>query len=182
MIIFSAWSSQTNIIKNKSEKEGYKLFLMNDSITSYILNFTPVGRTVGKDKNLTDRIYDKVGGKIIAMIKFLVQPLVDNMEEFSDKRKYFVIEMENYFILPKLMAMLQEFMRGVVGTVNLCLGWRSKSFKEIDDTQINFNKLFCSVDSFGTLLLKWMENGLVFLVTTFHNVMGVKNFLGQDQE
>ena len=44
------------------------------------MNFTLDGRMVGKDKNMTDEIDDKGGGKIIAMIKFLVQPLVENMK------------------------------------------------------------------------------------------------------
>ena len=33
-----------------------------------------------KDKNVTDKIDDKGGGKIISMIKLLVQILVDNMK------------------------------------------------------------------------------------------------------
>ena len=43
---------------------------------------------VRKDKNVTDKIDDKCGGKIIAMIKFLVRPLTDNVKEFVDKKKY----------------------------------------------------------------------------------------------
>ena len=42
--------------------------------------FTPDGRTVVKDKNVTDQIDDKGSSKIISMIKFLVQPLVENMK------------------------------------------------------------------------------------------------------
>ena len=76
MIRFSGQSSQTHVIKNKPVKEGYRWFVLIDSITSYILNFTPDGRTVGKDKNVTDEIDDKGGGKIIAMINFLVKPLL----------------------------------------------------------------------------------------------------------
>ena len=70
--------------------------------------------------------------------------------------------MDNYFTLPKVMAMLREFMVGVVGTARFRPGWPGQNVKEIDDTQINFNELFWSVDSFGTLLLKWMDNGLFF--------------------
>ena len=62
-----------------------------------------------KDKKLTDRIDNKGGGKIISIIKILVQPLVKHMNEFSDKKKSFLIAMENYFTLSKGMSMLWEF-------------------------------------------------------------------------
>ena len=136
---------------------------------------------VGKEKNVADRIDEKGGGKIIATIKFLVRPLVENTKEFSEKKKYFVIAMENYFTFPKVLAMLKEFMIGVVGTVRFCPGLSGQNIKEIDDTQINFNELFWSVDSFETLFIKWMENVLVFLVTTVHNMMDIKNVRAGDQ-
>ena len=44
---------------------------------------------------MTDQIDDKYGGKIMDMIKLLVQPLVYNMKEFVEKNKYFVIATEN---------------------------------------------------------------------------------------
>ena len=37
----------------------------------------------GKDKHVTGKIDDRGGGNIIARIKFLVQPLEENMKEFS---------------------------------------------------------------------------------------------------
>ena len=90
--------------------------------------------------------------------------------------------MDNYFILSKLMAMLQEFIIGVIGTARFSPWWPGQNVKEIDDIQINFNGLFWSVYLFGTLIIKWMDNGLVFLVATVHNVMDVKNVLGGDQK
>ena len=63
--------------------------MLTDSITSYILNFTPDGCMVGKEKNVTDKIYDNGGVKIIAIINFFVQPLVENMKEFAENKKYF---------------------------------------------------------------------------------------------
>ena len=76
--------------------------------------------------------------------------------------KCFVIATENYFTLPKVMSMSREFMIVVLGIERFRPGWPGQNVKEIDDTQINFNELFWSVDSFGTLLLKWMDNGLFF--------------------
>ena len=52
--------------------------MLTDSITSYIMNFAPDGRMVGKDKNTTEKTDDKGGGRIIPIIKFLVQPLAEN--------------------------------------------------------------------------------------------------------
>ena len=49
--------------------------------------------------------------------------------------------------------------------------------KEIYDIQINSNGIFWSVGSFGILLLKWMDNVLLYLVTTVHNVMDVSKYL-----
>ena len=135
-----------------------------------------------KEKNATDGIDDKCGGKIIAMIKFIVQPLVENTKEFAEKKKYFVIGRDNYFTLPKVIKMLREFMIGVVGTERFRPGWPGQNGKEIDDTQINFNVLFWSVDSFGALVIKLMDNGLLFLVNIVHNMIDIKNVQGGDLE
>ena len=43
----------------------------------------------GKDNEFTDKMYDKGDKNIIAMIKFLAQPLVENMKEFAENKKYF---------------------------------------------------------------------------------------------
>ena len=81
--------------------------------------------------------------------------------------------MDNYFTLPKVMTPLQEFMIVVVDTTRFCHWQPGKNVKKIDDRQINRNEIFWSVDSFGTLLLRCMENGLVLLATAVHTVIGV---------
>ena len=55
------------------------------------MHFTPNGRMVVKYKTVTYKMDNKGGVKSIAIIKFLFQLLVDNMKEFSKKKKYFVI-------------------------------------------------------------------------------------------
>ena len=85
--------------------------------------------------------------------------------------------MDNYFTLPKLMEMLCDFMIGFLGTTRFRPGWPGQNGKEIDDTQINFNELFWSVDSFGTLLINLMDNVLVLLVTIVQKSMDVKKCL-----
>ena len=64
-------------------------------------------------------------------------------------------------------------MIGLVGTARFRPGWTGQNTKEIDDRQIKSNEIFWSVDSFGTLLLRCMENGLVLLATAVHTVIGV---------
>ena len=48
------------------------------------------------------------------------------------------------------MAMLREFMLGLVGTVRFYPGWTGQNVQEVDNIQINFNRMFWSVKSFGT--------------------------------
>ena len=59
--------------------------------------------------------------------------------------------MVNYFTLPKVLEMLQEFTIQVLGTARFCPGWPVKNIKDFDNIQINFNKIFWSVDSFGAI-------------------------------
>ena len=101
---------------------------------------------IRKDKNVTDRIDDKCGDKIFAMIKFLVHPLVDNMKYFAEKKKYIVKAMENYFTSPKLMEMLREFMIGVVGTARFFLGGLVKIPRKLTTPKS------ISMNSFGVLI------------------------------
>ena len=84
-------------------KEWHKWFVLTEHITYYIVKFIPDGRVFGNDNNVTDGIDSKGGGNIIAMIKFLVQSLVENMKYFVEKNKFSVLSMENYFTLTKLI-------------------------------------------------------------------------------
>ena len=59
---------------------------MTGYITSYIVNFTPDGCKVEKEKNVTYQIYYRFGDKIISMIHLLVQALVDNMKYSAEKK------------------------------------------------------------------------------------------------
>ena len=103
--------------------------MMTDYITSYMVNFNPDGHMVLKYKNVTDEIDDKGGGKIIFRINFLVQPLVENTEESSEKKNISVIAMDNYFNLPKVMEILRDFMVGVLHTSRFCPGRPGKDVK-----------------------------------------------------
>ena len=85
--------------------------------------------------------------------------------------------MVNYFTLPKVLEMLQEFTIQFLGTARFCPGWPVQNIKDFDNIQINFNKIFWSVDSFVALIIRWMENGLVLLFTAVLTVMYVSKYL-----
>ena len=87
--------------------------------------------------------------------------------------------MDNYSTLLMVMEILREFMIWVVVTARLNPGKPGKNIKEIDDSQINFNEIFWSVNSFGTSLPRSMENGLVLLVMTVHTMIDVSEFLSR---
>ena len=171
MIRFFGRSHFTHRMKNKPVKEGYKWFVMADSKTSYVYNITPDGRTAGNNGRGADEVVIEEGdGKILSCIKHLVQPLV---EETKKTGKKFIIAMDNYFTLPRVCKMLRDYTIGVVGTGRFRSGWPGKHVTEIDASQVTFNELFWSVDEFGTMLLRWMDNGLVFMVTTVHTIMDI---------
>ena len=167
MIRFSGRSGQTHRMKNKPVKEGYKWMVLTDSVTSFIVNFTPDGRTAGVQGRGIDEVEHGSDGKIFSLIHYLVIPVIESVRE--TKRKY-VIAMDNYFTLPKVMHMLRSYGIGCVGTARFRPGWPGQNIKEIDEKQLDFNELHWSVDALGTLLIRWMDNGLVFLVSTVHKV------------
>ena len=82
--------------------------------------------------------------------------------------------MDNYFTLPKVCKKLRDLGIGVLGTARGRDGWPPA---ELHETTIKskvghamFNSLFWTVDAFGTLVARWMDNSLVYIVTTVHNI------------
>jgi len=41
---------------------------------------------------------------------------------------------------------------------------------EITKEESNFNDLYWTTDEFGSLVTRWMDNGLVFMVSTVHRI------------
>ena len=83
--------------------------------------------------------------------------------------------MDNYFTLPKVCKKLGDLGIGVLGTAH---GQGDEwPPPELNDTSLKskvghvmFNSLFWTVDEFGTLVACWMDNSLVYIVTTVHNI------------
>ena len=82
----------------------------------------------------------------------------------------FCLAMDNYFTLPKLIKRLRDLGVGVVGTARFKQNWPPKKMKDADKSAVNFNDFFYCYDEHGTLLGRWMDNGLVFCVSTLHKV------------
>ena len=58
---------------------------------------------------------------------------------------------------------------GVVGTARFCRGCPPEQLKKENQNEANFNDFNYMVED-GTLLARWMDNGLVFCVSTLHKV------------
>eukprot|EP00957_Ditylum_brightwellii_P184787 14074599-Ditylum_brightwellii.AAC.1 len=69
--------------------------------------------------------------------------------------------------------MLRDYGIGAIRTGRFWSGWPGKHVTEIDPNEVTFNELFQSVDECGTLPLRWMDNGLVFMVSTVHKVVNI---------
>eukprot|EP00957_Ditylum_brightwellii_P043683 3311466-Ditylum_brightwellii.AAC.1 len=64
----------------------------------------------------------------------------------------FIIAMDNYFMLPKMLAKLQDIGIGVVRTACFRMSWPSKELKNIAQIDTDFNDFFWTVDNLGTLV------------------------------
>ena len=176
-------------MKNKPIKEGYKLFVLNTK-NGYVVNFTPDGRTAAT-KDRQEYEVDKRMGKIETMVLFLLSVIERKKNEqlervrnsnvstrtstginvFDQKEmmETFCLAMDNYFTLPKVIHKLREIGVGVVGTARFrSNGWPPKALKDISKDKARFNEFYYTIDNFGTLIARWMDNGMVFCVSTLH--------------
>ena len=85
----------------------------------------------------------------------------------------FVVAMDNYFTLPNVMNKLRDMGIGVVGTAQFKKNWPPKKLKELTSNDVNFNQFHYCVDQHSTLLGRWVDNTLVFCVSTVHRVSHV---------
>jgi hypothetical protein len=188
MIKYSGRSKETIRIKNKPIKEGFKLFVLA-TYQGYVVNFTPEGRFAS---NNDSNEYTITGGKIESMITFLSSVVISlkNKQEQRIKdsqslhgtRFYytnnpkeilqdkFIIAMDNYFTLPIVMKQLRAIGIGVVGTARGRIGWPHPLLAGLTNNSTKFNYFYWYVDINGTLIAKWKDNGLVFLVSAVHSV------------
>ena len=76
--------------------------------------------------------------------------------------------MENYFTLPKIMTMLRSKGIAVFGTSCFKKNWPPDNLKNLHESRAGFHDFYHMTDEHETLTLRWMDNGLVFCVSTIH--------------
>ena len=189
MIRFFGRSGETHRMKNKPIKEGYKFFVLATK-EGFILNFTPDGRKAaraGEQEYESNRDMGKVESMILFLIK-IIDSLKDRqlkrIQNSTNKRKTrasdeaqfdeqimgtFCLAMDNYFTLPKVMLALRKANIGCVGTARFRgKNWPPKILKDVKKEDANFNDFFWTVDEYATLVARWMDNGMVFCISTMH--------------
>ena len=93
-----------------------------------------------------------------------------DMQDYLAPMKHFCLAMDNYFSLPRAIKKLRDIGVGVVGTARFRKGWPPECLRKIDASKVNFNDFYYCTDEHGTLVGRWMDNGLVFCVSTLHKV------------
>ena len=90
----------------------------------------------------------------------------DNRRRMRNNREFNKI----VFTLPKIIERLRNMDMSVVGTARFKRNWPQKEIREVTMEKSNFNDFFWSVDEHGTLIARWVDNGLVFCVTILHKI------------
>ena len=94
----------------------------------------------------------------------------NNEDAIEAMQQTFIVAMDNYFSLPKVIAKLREMGVGMVGTSRPKSNWPPKELKVIDSEKANFNEFYWLVDDYGTLVARWKDNGMVLCCSTIHSI------------
>lgn len=153
-----------------------------------MIHFTPDGRTAaGRNEQEYDQ--SKVV-KVMCLISHIVTVIKDIQGE-QDARNIsqrlrchqpehtffheeleqskFCIAMYNFCNFLGMMPMLRAEGIGCFGTSRFQKGgWPSANIREPTKEKYNFNDFYHCINQHGTLLGRWMDNGLVFCVSTIH--------------
>eukprot|EP00957_Ditylum_brightwellii_P029687 2243788-Ditylum_brightwellii.AAC.1 len=62
---------------------------------------------------------------------------------------------------------------GVVGVSCHRKGWPPKDLCAVTQQESNFNNFYWCIDEYGTLLGRWLHNGMVFCISTVSKVGGM---------
>ena len=202
MVRFSGKSEETQRLKGKPISEGYKLFVLATK-DGFVVNFTPDGRTAAKKGGLEYDLSKKLG-----KTESMIIHLVDIIERHKEKQKTrlvnyecesrssktstcfnqekimskFIITMDNYFTLPNVIKYLRGQGVGVVGTARFKRNWPNKKLKQVEQDKSQYNNFYYCIDEHGTLVGRWMDNGLVFVASTIHKPGKLVKKFGRNQE
>lgn len=143
---FKGRSAQTYRMKRKPDKEGYKFFCLCGS-SGFVYSFFPDGRLV---KNT---------------ILQCVTKLVDSLPRKAQVKYH--LAMDNYFTQPAVIEMCRSKYVGVIGTARRQRNWPPREYKRIDDKR--FNTAYLMEDKRNFLMMRWVDNDVVDMVTTIHD-------------
>ena len=188
MVRFSGKSIETHRIKGKPIREGYKLFVLATK-NGFVVNFTPDGRTAAKKGGLEYKLGQQLG-KTESMMMHLTEVIEkhkkkqktrlvkyekvlrssDDTNTFDDEvlMDKFIIAMDNYFTIPSVIKYFRDIGIGIVGTSRFKRNWPTQKLKKVEQQKAQYNDFYYAVDQYGTLVARWMDNGLVFCVSTIH--------------
>lgn len=138
--------------------------MKNRENIGYISYFSPDGRVSGQSGGNEFSGANNEGGKLYLMLMFLYK----NVLEVHVAAKYeFVIFLDNYFTYPKTIKAFRDLGVGIAGTGRLKRGWPPACLKVSEEPL--FNDLYYCVDDDGTLVMRWVDNNTVLMVSTVHN-------------
>eukprot|EP00957_Ditylum_brightwellii_P206256 15347574-Ditylum_brightwellii.AAC.1 len=190
MVRFLGRPMEKHCIKDKPIGEGYKLFTLS-TMFGYIVNFTPDGITTAKSQQQEYKTVHSVG-KIESMILHVVS-IISHLHDKQKSRnaslkssrsmvkernedtpmENFVLAMDNYFTLPRVIHAFREMGIGVVGTSHFRKRWPPKNLCAVTQQQAKFNDFYWCIDGYGMLLGRWLDNILVFCIRMVHKVDGM---------
>eukprot|EP00957_Ditylum_brightwellii_P025085 1898463-Ditylum_brightwellii.AAC.1 len=115
----------------------------------------------------------KLKDKKLSRLRTLDWSTRNNTEQrFSEAMmSKFIIAMGNYFTLPQAIASLHGKGISIVGTA--CYRgktWPPKKLKDVDKDKAAFNDFYWAANDHSNLVARWMDNRVVFVVSTVHKV------------
>ena len=89
---------------------------------------------------------------------------------YVEKGFKFVLYLDNYFTYPRTLHALGQKGVAVVGTARPKRSWPPKELNVPSNAV--FNDLYYCVDDNGLLVMRWIDNNVVLLVSTAHRPHG----------
>ena len=148
MTRFKGHSSDTYRMKAKPIKEGFKFFAIACSQSTFIYHLLPYSRNNTR----------------VGIIK-TVQKLVNTLP--NPQRRNYLVAMDNYFTYDKVVDYCVDIGLHVVGTAKAKRGWPPECLRNVNEGRFNFLH-HTSSKSGKFKILRWVDNGVVLMVTTCH--------------
>ena len=140
------------------------MFVSGDSITGYVCYFTPDGR-VAVDKVQNEYSNSNIeGGKLYHVILHTYEKVSSHQ---ADSGYQFTIFFDNCFTYPKTLSKLRGLGVGMTGTSRNRRGCPPPNLVVLKDAL--YNDVYFFVDPFNNVVVKWIINSIVLIITTSHS-------------